>query len=94
MTFNSLNNQMNYYCGISKKTGSNAWNQDDVQRDFVEMITGCNLSLEQLESLEIYMVKNNATIDMEPTMNKSYESLEKMISMKKSELTVSRQKTV
>lgn len=94
MTFSTLNDQMNYYCRISKKTGNNSWNQDDVQKSFVEMISNCSLSLEQLETLETYIVKNDASIDMEPSNNKSYAELENMISIKKEETKISKQKIV
>lgn len=92
MTFNSLNDKMNYYSEISKKTGENTWNQDVIQNDFIEMISKCNLSLEQMNKLENYMVKNNATIDMQPSNNKSCDTFSKLVDMKKEEAKISKQK--
>lgn len=92
MTFGLLNEKMNYYSEISKKTGENTWNQDLIQNDFIEMISKCNLSVEQMDKLENYMVKNNATIDMKSSNNKSYDSFNKLVDMKKEEIKISKQK--
>ena len=64
MTFKNLNDKMNYYSEISKKTGENNWNQDVIQNA---------------------MVKNNASLDMQPSNNKSYEVFNKIVEMKKAE---------
>lgn len=85
MTFKNLNDKMNYYSEISKKTGENNWNQDVIQNDFIEMISKCNLSNEKLDRLKNAMVKNNASLDMQPSNNKSYEVFNKIVEMKKAE---------
>lgn len=92
MTFKNLNDKMNYYSEISKKTGENAWNQDAIQSDFIEMISKCSLSEEKMEKLENYMIKNNAVIDMEPSNNKSCDVFSKLVAMKKEESKISKQK--
>ncbi len=85
MTFKNLNDKMNYYSEISKKTGENNWNQDVIQNEFIEMISKCNLSNEKLDRLRNAMVKNNASLDMQPSNNKSYEVFNKIVEMKKAE---------
>lgn len=85
MTFKNLNDKMNYYSEISKKTGENNWNQDVIQNEFIEMISKCNLSNEKLDRLRNAMVKNNASLDMRPSNNKSYEVFNKIVEMKKAE---------
>ena len=85
MTFKNLNDKMNYYSEISKKTGENNWNQDVIQNEFIEMISKCNLSNEKLDRLRNAMVKNNASLDMQPSNNKSYEVFYKIVEMKKAE---------
>jgi hypothetical protein len=85
MTFKNLNDKMNYYSEISKKTGENNWNQDVIQNEFIEMISKCNLSNEKLDRLKNAMVKNNASLDMQPSNNKSYEVFNKIVEMKKAE---------
>lgn len=85
MTFKNLNDKMNYYSEISKKTGENNWNQDVIQNEFIEMISKCNLSNEKLDRLRNAMVKNNASLDMQPSNNESYEVFNKIVEMKKAE---------
>lgn len=85
MTFKNLNDKMNYYSEISKKTGENNWNQDVIQNEFIEMISKCNLPNEKLDRLRNAMVKNNASLDMQPSNNKSYEVFNKIVEMKKAE---------
>lgn len=85
MTFKNLNDKMNYYSEISKKTGENNWNQDVIQNEFIEMISKCNLSNEKLDRLRNAMVKNNASLDMQSSNNKSYEVFNKIVEMKKAE---------
>lgn len=85
MTFKNLNDKMNYYSEISKKTGENNWNQDVIQNEFIEIISKCNLSNEKLDRLRNAMVKNNASLDMRPSNNKSYEVFNKIVEMKKAE---------
>ena len=85
MTFKNLNDKMNYNSEISKKTGKNNWNQDVIQNEFIEMISKCNLSNEKLDRLRNAMVKNNASLDMQPSNNKSYEVFNKIVEMKKAE---------
>lgn len=85
MTFKNLNDKMNYYSEISKKTGENNWNQDVIQNEFIETISKCNLSNEKLDRLRNAMVKNNASLDMQPSNNKSYEVFNKIVEMKKAE---------
>ena len=85
MTFKNLNDKMNYYSEISKKTGENNWNQDVIQNEFIEMVSKCNLSNEKLDRLKNAMVKNNASLDMQPSNNKSYEVFNKIVEMKKAE---------
>lgn len=85
MTFKNLNDKMNYYSEISKKTGENNWNQDVIQNEFIEMISKCNLSNEKLDRLRNAMVKNNASLDMQPSNNRSYEVFNKIVEMKKAE---------
>lgn len=85
MTFKNLNDKMNYYSEISKKTGENNWNQDVIQNEFIEMISKCNLSNEKLDRLKNAMVKNNASLDIQPSNNKSYEVFNRIVEMKKAE---------
>lgn len=90
MTFNNLNEKMNYYSEISKKTGENTWNQDAIQNDFIEMVSKCNLPIEKLEKLESFMVHDNAILDMAPSKNKSCEVFNKIVTMKKEEANISK----
>ncbi len=90
MTFTSLNDKMNYYSEISKKTGKNNWNQDVIQNDLIEMVSKCNLPVEKLEKLESFMVRDNATLDMEPGKNKSCEVFNKLVTMKKEEANINK----
>lgn len=71
MSFNKLNDEANYYSELSGKTGENQWNQDKFQSDFINMIESCNLTKEQIEKLSNLMVRDNASIDMTPSYNKS-----------------------
>lgn len=85
MTFTNLNDKMNYYSEISKKTGKNKWDQDAIQNDFIEIVSKCNLPVEKLERIESFMVHDNASLDMQPSNNKSYEVFNKIVEMKKAE---------
>lgn len=91
MTFNKLNEKMNYYSEISKKTGENNWSQDIIQTDFIEMVSKCNLSVEKMDKLSNCMIKNDAVLDMKPSNNKSYEVFIKIVNMKKEEVKISKQ---
>lgn len=91
MTFNKLNEKMNYYSEISKKTGENNWNQDIIQTDFIEMVSKCNLSVEKMDKLSNCMIKNDAVLDMKQSNNKSYEVFTKIVNMKKEEVKISKQ---
>ncbi len=71
MSFNKLNDEANYYSELSGKTGNNCWNQDKFQSNFINMIQSCNLTKEQIEKLSNLMVRDNASIDMAPSYNKS-----------------------
>ena len=90
MTFTSLNDKMNYYSEISKKTGKNNWNQEAIQNDLIEMVSKCNLPLEKLERIESFMVRDNSTLDMEPSKNKSCEVFNKLVAMKKEEASITK----
>lgn len=90
MTFTDLNNKMNYYSEISKKTGKNNWNQDAIQNDFIDIVSKCNLPVEKLEKIESLMVHDNAMLDMEPSKNKSCEVFSKLVEMKKEEANISK----
>lgn len=76
MSFNKLNDEANYYSELSAKTGNNCWNQDKFQTSMIEMIQDLNLSKEQVEKIGNLMVKDNASIDMEPSNNKSVTEFE------------------
>ena len=71
MTFGKFNETVNYYSKTSRTTAQNVWNQDEIQRQFTELVANCNLTKEQIEMLNCFMVSNNATIDMKPTKNNS-----------------------
>ena len=90
MTFTNLNDKMNYYSEISKKTGKNKWDQDAIQNDLIEIVSKCNLPVEKLERIESFMVHDNATLDMEPSRNKSCEVFNKLVAMKKEEATITK----
>lgn len=90
MTFTNLNDKMNYYSEISKKTGKNNWDQDAIQNDLIEIVSKCNLPVENLERIESFMVRDNATLDMEPSRNKSCEVFNKLVAMKKEEATITK----
>ena len=90
MTFTNLNEKMNYYCEISKKTGENNWDQDAIQNSFVEMISKCSLPIEKLEKIESFMVHDNASLDMKPSKNKSCEVFSKLVEMKKEEANITK----
>ena len=90
MTFTNLNDKMNYYSEISKKTGKNSWNQDAIQNDLIEIISKCNLPIEKLERIESFMVRDNATLDMESSKNKSCEVFNKLVAMKKEEVNITK----
>lgn len=90
MTFTNLNDKMNYYSEISKKTGKNNWDQDGIQNDLIEIVSKCNLPVEKLERIESFMVRDNATLDMEPSKNKSCEVFSKLVAMKKEEVNITK----
>lgn len=90
MTFTNLNDKMNYYSEISKKTGKNNWDQDAIQNDLIGIVSKCNLPVEKLERIESFMVRDNATLDMEPSRNKSCEVFNKLVAMKKEEATITK----
>lgn len=71
VNFEEFNKTANYYTSASRNFGHNVWDQDDIQRKFIELIVNCNLTKEQRDSLKEFIVSNNATIDMEPTKNNS-----------------------
>lgn len=71
ITFEKFNETINYYSKTTRTTGNNVWNQDEVQRQFSGLISSCNLTKEQLENIECFMVEDNAVIDMTPTKNSS-----------------------
>ena len=73
ITFDKFNETINYYSKTTRTTGNNVWNQDEVQRQFMGLISNCNLTKEQLENVECFMVENNSTIDMNPTKNASVQ---------------------
>ncbi len=90
MTFTNLNDKMNYYSEISKKTGKNKWDQDAIQNDLIEIVSKCNLPVEKLERIESFMVRDNAALDMESSRNKSCEVFDKLVAMKKEEATLTK----
>lgn len=90
MTFTNLNDKMNYYSEISKKTGENSWNQDAIQNDFIDMISSCNLSVEKMEKIKSFMVSDNSMLDMKPSNNKSCEVFNKLVDMKKEEANIAK----
>lgn len=71
MTFEKFNETINYYSKTTRTTGNNVWNQDEVQHQFMSLISNCNLTKEQLENIENFMVENNASLDMAATKNNS-----------------------
>lgn len=90
MTFTNLNDKMNYYSEISKKTGKNNWDQEAIQNNLIELVSKCNLPVEKLEKIESFMVRDNATLDMEPSKNKSCEVFSKLVAMKKEEVNITK----
>lgn len=83
ITFEKFNETANYYSKTSRTTGCNVWNQDEIQRLFTELIFNCNLTKEQTENLEAFMIGDNATIDMIPTKNNSAKDFSNVISLNK-----------
>ena len=71
MTFDKFNETANYYSKTSRTTGINVWNQEEIQCQFIELVEKCDLTKEQIDNLESFMIENNATIDMAPTKNNS-----------------------
>ncbi|MBE6138187.1 MAG: hypothetical protein E7173_00390 [Firmicutes bacterium] len=71
VTFTKFNETANYYSRMTRTTGDNAWNQDEIQRQFTSLISDCDLTKEQITSLESFMVSNNRVIDMTDTKNMS-----------------------
>ena len=82
ITFEKFNETANYYSKTSRTTGRNVWNQDEIQRQFSELIVNCDLTKEQLTSLEGFMIRDNATIDMAPTKNTSVQEFNESIKSK------------
>ena len=79
ISFEKFNEEINYYTDISKKTGKNCWDQDSAQRSFTGVIENCELTMEQVEALSATMVRNNASIDMAPSNNKSVDDFKQLI---------------
>jgi len=79
ITFGKFNETANYYSRTSRTTGRNVWNQDEIQRQFSELIVNCDLTKEQVTSLEGFMIGDNATIDMAPTRNKSVQAFNETV---------------
>ena len=42
ITFEKFNETANYYSRTSRTTGRNVWNQDEIQRQFSELIVNCD----------------------------------------------------
>lgn len=85
ISFEKFNGELNYYTGISKKTGNNNWNQDSAQNSFIELIENCSLTPNQVEALSSAMIRNNAVLDMEPSKNMSVEKFHSVIKVRKLE---------
>ena len=83
ITFEKFNETANYYSKTSRTTGKNVWNQDEIQKQFMGLISECNLTQEQIEKLETFMVENNATIDMEASKNNSVQEFSEIAISKK-----------
>lgn len=90
ITFEKFNETANYYSKTSRTTGKNVWNQDEMQQQFMTLISDCNLTKEQLENLESFMVENNATIDMTDSKNKSAQEFGEMVKSNNTENQKSR----
>lgn len=86
MTFEKFNESANYYSARTRATGKNVWDQNAFQREFQELIAGCNLTSQQLDDLASIMVENNAVLDMEPSKNSSYQEFNAAIVSKKDTL--------
>jgi len=69
VTFGKFNETANYYSRLTRTTGVNAWKQDEIQSQFASLVADCDLTKEQLTSLESFMVSTDATIDMTETKN-------------------------
>lgn len=78
VTFEKFNDTINYYSKTTRTTGKNVWNQDEVQRQFTEIISNCDLTKEQRTSITSFMVENNAAIDMTPTKNASVKDFNEL----------------
>lgn len=85
MTFREFNDKANYYSTRTRATGENVWNQDEIQRSFIALIGKCNLTNEQLAAIDGFMVKDNATIDMSPSYNQSYNEFKNFALAKQAE---------
>ena len=54
--FLNWNSLANYYSKV------NNWDQDKIQEMFIGMITNCDLSKEQVEKIDVNLVRNNALL--------------------------------
>lgn len=86
MTFEKFNETINYYSKTTRTTGNNVWNQDEVQHQFMGLISNCNLTKEQLENIECFMVENNSAIDMAQTKNASVQEFNEIVKAKEASM--------
>lgn len=54
--FLNWNSLANYYSKV------NNWDQDKIQEMFIGIITNCDLSKEQVEKIDVNLVRNNALL--------------------------------
>ena len=83
MTFTKFNETVNYCSKTSRTTGESAWNQDEIQRAFIRMIEPCDLTLEQLNAIDSFMVYNNVTIGGQKTENPSVKEFREFMDKSK-----------
>lgn len=82
ITFEKFNENINYYSKATRTTGVNAWRQDELQSQFTSLISECELTKEQLSSLDSFMIGTDATIGLNETKNNSVIEFSEFINSK------------
>lgn len=74
VTFEKFNETANYYSKASRTTGNSVWNQNDIEKEFMNMVSNCNLTKEQVESLSAFMSVENSKTFNEMINSKNLEN--------------------
>lgn len=74
VTFTKFSETANYYSKASRTTGKSVWNQNELENQFMNMISNCNLTKEQVESLSAFMSVDNAKKFNEMVTSKNLEN--------------------